>query len=92
MKTRLKLTDKQFDALDKETRRSMIYQLMFIDTPKYQYCIGANGQWWTMVRYEWQHAGEVDKKLQRSLINGYKEEISWENFISLMEVTLTWHR
>lgn len=62
MKTRLKLTDKQFDALDIETRRSMIYQLMFIDTPKYQYCIGANGQWWTMVRYERQHAGEVDKE------------------------------
>lgn len=62
MKTRLKLTDKQFDALDPDTRRAMIYQLMFIDTPKYQYCIGACGQWWTMVRYEWLHAGEVDRE------------------------------
>lgn len=61
MKTRLKLTDKQFEALDIETRRSMIFQLMFIDTPKYQYCIGAHGQLWTMVRYEWKHSGEVDK-------------------------------
>lgn len=61
MKTRLKLTDKQFDALDEETRRSMIYQLMFIDTLNYQYCIGASGQWWTMVRYEWLHAEGVDK-------------------------------
>lgn len=39
----------------------MIEQLMFIDTPKYQYCIGANGKWWTMVRYEWAYAGRVDK-------------------------------
>lgn len=62
MKSRLKLTDKQFKALDVDTRRNMIRQLMFIDTPKYQYCIGANGQWWTMVRYEWKHAGEVDKE------------------------------
>lgn len=62
MKTRLKLTDKQFDALGIETRRSMIYQLMFIDTPNYQYCIGANGQWWTMVRYKRKRAGEVDKE------------------------------
>lgn len=61
MKSRLKLTDNQFKALDVDTRRNMIRQLMFIDTPKYQYCIGANGQWWTMVRYEWKHAGEVDK-------------------------------
>lgn len=61
MKPKLKLTDKQFEALDIETRRSMIYQLMFIDTPKYQYCIGANGQWWIMVRYEWEYTGKIDK-------------------------------
>ena len=61
MKTRLKLTDRQFEALDKDTRRSMIEQLMFIDTPKYQYCIGANGKWWIMVRYEWIHAGKIDR-------------------------------
>ena len=58
---RLRLTDKQFEALDISTRRSMIEQLMFINTPKYQYCIGANGKWWTMVRYEWAYAGKVDK-------------------------------
>lgn len=61
MKARLKLTDSQFEALDTDTRRSMICQLMFIDTPKYQYCIGANGELWTMVRYDWKCAGEVDK-------------------------------
>ena len=61
MKSRLKLTNKQFETLDTDTRRDMIYQLMFIDTPKYQYCIGANGQWWIMVRYEWIHTGEIDK-------------------------------
>ena len=61
MKIRLKLTDEQFETLDTDTRRSLIYQLMFIDTPKYQYCIGANAQWWIMVRYEWIHSGEVDK-------------------------------
>lgn len=61
MKKNLKLSNKQFDALDVETRRSMIRQLMFIDTPKYQYCIGADGPWWIMVRYEWKYAGEIDK-------------------------------
>lgn len=61
MKSRLKLTDNQFKALDVDTRRNMIRQLMFIDTPKFQYCIGANGQWWIMVRYDWKCAGEVDK-------------------------------
>ena len=61
MKPRLKLSDRQFEALDIETRRSMIYQLMFIDTPRYQYCIGANGQWWIMVRYEWEYTGKIDK-------------------------------
>lgn len=63
MKARLKLTDQQFEALDTDTRRSMIYQLMFIDTPKYQYCIGANGEWWIMVRYEWISAGKVNKDI-----------------------------
>ncbi len=58
MKSRLKLTDNQFEALDVDTRRNMIRQLMFIDTPKFQY---SNGQWWIMVRYDWKCAGEVDK-------------------------------
>ena len=61
MKSRLKLTDNQLEALDVDTRRNMIRQLMFIDTPKYQYCIGTNGQWWIMVRYDWKCTGEVDK-------------------------------
>lgn len=61
MKSRLKLTDNQFEALDVDTRKNMIRQLMFIDTPKFQYCIGANGQWWIMVRYDGKCAGEVDK-------------------------------
>lgn len=61
MRPHLKLTDSQFDALGESTRRSMIRQLMFVDTPQYQYCIGANGQWWIMVRYEWQCAGKIDK-------------------------------
>ena len=60
MKPRLKLSDRQFEALDIETRRSMIYQLMFIDTPRYQYCIGANGQWWIMVRYKREYTGKID--------------------------------
>lgn len=61
MKARLTLTDRQFESLAADTRRSMIYQLIFINTPKHQYCIGANGRWWIMVRYDWECAGEVDK-------------------------------
>ena len=60
MKPRLKLSDRQFEALDIETRRSMIYQLMFIDTPRYQYCIGENGEWWIMVRYKREYTGKID--------------------------------
>ena len=60
MKPRLKLSDRQFESLDIETRRSMIYQLMFIDTPRYQYCIGANGQWWIMGRYKREYTGKID--------------------------------
>ena len=60
MKPRLKLSDRQFEALDIETRRSMIYQLMFIDTPRYQYCISSNGQWWIMVRYKREYTGKID--------------------------------
>ena len=62
MRTKLKLTDKQFDTLDTETRREMMRQLMFIDTPTYRYCIGAYGNLWTIVRYEWIHEGLVDKE------------------------------
>lgn len=62
MRSRLRLSDKQFETLDVNTRRSMIEQLMFIDTPKYQYCIGANGKWWIMVRYEWAYAGKIDRE------------------------------
>ncbi len=52
MKVRLRLSQEQFDKLDQETRRRMIYQLMFIDTPHFRYAIGAQERWWTMVRYE----------------------------------------
>lgn len=49
---RLKISDKQFEKLDRDTRREMIRQLMFIDTTNYEYCIGAHGHLWTMVRYK----------------------------------------
>lgn len=52
IRIRLKLSQKQFDNLELNTRREMIRQLMFIDTLKYRYCIGAMGDFWTMVRYD----------------------------------------
>lgn len=61
-KQNLKLSNEQFSALDIETRRSIMRQLMFIDTPTYQYCLGVKWRYWTMVRYEWKRDGEVDKE------------------------------
>lgn len=46
----VRLSDKQFDTMDLGTRRSLIQQIMFISTPSYDYSIGANGNWWTMIR------------------------------------------
>lgn len=57
----VKLTDKQFDGLDVVTRRSLIQQLMIIDTPKYKYTLGAIGNLWTMWRYDRQECIGSDK-------------------------------
>ena len=48
----LELSEKEFWELNETTRRKMILKLMFIKTPKYLYCVGALGEWWTMARYE----------------------------------------
>ncbi|MBO5610546.1 MAG: hypothetical protein J5929_09310 [Eubacterium sp.] len=52
IRTRLKLSEQQYEALDLNTRRSMIQQLMFIETPKHLYCIGTQYNKWTIVRYD----------------------------------------
>lgn len=48
---KVRLSDKQFDSLERITRRRLIEQVMFIYTPKYMYCLGALGNSWTMARY-----------------------------------------
>lgn len=80
MKTRLKYIDKRFDVLDIGTSRSMRYQLIFIDTPKYQHCIGANGHWYTRSDMIGNMPEKRTKMLLWLLINGYGEEVSWENY------------
>lgn len=52
MKKNLKLSDKQFDALEEGTRRSLMEQLMMIDTGKYMYTLGCEGRFWTLNRYD----------------------------------------
>lgn len=48
----LKLTDKEFDSLEIQTRRSILRQVMIVDTPKFKYALGALGNYWTMARYD----------------------------------------
>jgi hypothetical protein len=58
---KVELSDAQFEGMDKNTRRDLIKQVMFIKTPKYEYCIGAQGVNWTIVRYDVVDASSVDK-------------------------------
>ena len=57
----IKLSDKQFEELDAETRRRLMEQLMIIDTPRYRYALGACGADWTLVRYDRQECIGKDK-------------------------------
>lgn len=52
MKKNVKLSDKQFDQLEEGTRRSLMEQLMMIDTGKYMYTLGCVGRYWTINRYD----------------------------------------
>ncbi len=50
----IKLSDKEWAGLEPNTRRSLMEQLMIIDTPKYRYAIGSNSSrdTWVMMRYD----------------------------------------
>ncbi len=76
---RIKLKDKQFDGLDVETRRSLMVQLMLLSTPKYDYALGANGKFWTLVRYDGQETIGADRDGTRKYMDSYEPEIvdSW---------------
>lgn len=50
VKGRINLTDKQVEAMDRETWRSLMLQLMLIDTPRYLYSLGAKGNLWVISR------------------------------------------
>jgi len=39
----------------------LIRQVMFIRTPKYEYCFGAQGVNWVIVRYDIVDADSIDK-------------------------------
>ncbi len=58
---KVKLSDAQFEGLEKNTRRDLIRQVMFIRTPKYEYCFGAQGVNWVIVRYDIVDADSIDK-------------------------------
>lgn len=50
--TIIKLSDKQFDSIETETKRELMRQLLLLDTPKYRYALGALGQYWTLARFD----------------------------------------
>lgn len=50
VKGKIKLTDKQVESMDKELWRSLMTQMMLIDTPKYLYSLGARGNLWVISR------------------------------------------
>lgn len=69
------LTQKQYDEMDVDTRRSLIQQIMFIETKKNMYCIGAQGSYWTIVRYDKAESIGVDKFGNARFDENYKGEI-----------------
>lgn len=75
MTRHLTLTQKQYDEMDENTRRSIIQQVFFINTAKYMYCIGAQGRYWTIVRYDIAESIGVDKYGNPKFDKEYKGEI-----------------
>lgn len=49
---RVMLSDKQFERLERETRRELLRQLMAIETPRYKYTFGVLGRAWVIRRYD----------------------------------------
>ena len=57
----IKLSDKQFDGLERETRRVLMRQFMLLDTPRYKYSLGVIGNAWVIRRYDREEAIGKDK-------------------------------
>ncbi len=68
----LKLSDKQFDSLEQDTRRSIMQQLMFVQTPLHNYSLGASGNWWTMIRRDQNESIGTDKYGRRQFPENYE--------------------
>lgn len=66
----VKLSDKQFEELNVETRRTLMEQLMILDTPKYRYALGTHGLDWTLVRYD-----RMESIGGNKWMNGYEPEV-----------------
>ena len=64
----LHLTEKEFWALDERVRRKILEQVMFICTNTTFYCIGACGDFWTMVAMDIKHLWDRDEKGRRQVI------------------------
>lgn len=60
LNARVRLSDRQFEGLEHNTRRDLIKQVMFIRTPTYMYCIGAEREFWTIVRFDIVDAESID--------------------------------
>lgn len=52
MKKNVRLSDKQFEQLEESTRRSLMEQLMMVDTSRYLYTLGCEGRFWVLNRYD----------------------------------------
>lgn len=46
----LTMSDEQFDQMSDRMRRNLFERVYFVDTPKWSYCLGAIGNWWTLAR------------------------------------------
>ena len=57
----IKLTDKQFEGMEVGTRRSLMEQLMIVNTARYKYSLGSKGRKWIIYRYDKDESIGADK-------------------------------
>ena len=72
---RLRLTDKEFDGSELNTKRSIIRQLMLVSTPRYDYSLGTINNLWTLNRYDSRESIGTDRFGDRRYPETYQCEI-----------------
>ena len=70
----LTMSDTQFEAMPEKMRRNLFERVYFVKTPKYQYALGANGNWWILCRRDRNANCEVVKDETGAYVLWYGDE------------------